>query len=117
MPELSATYYTPAPKGSLPWHNLIANMAPYSQLTVSTDVQMTLHVGIHAQARKPSPGTIPQDGMTLDSGQFACVCRRGNLYIFYGMLTVTVSLWLQAEPPFMFISYQHSPEGSQGRMC
>lgn len=75
---------------------------------------MAWHMGIHAHARTLSPGTIPQNGMTLDFGEFACVCRHGNMYILHGLLTVSVSLWLQAKPPLMFISTTTQPRRKSG---
>lgn len=74
----------------------------YSQVTVSTDVPMAWHMGIHAHAHTLSPGTMhflrqqylykPQNGLMPDFGDFACVCRHGDMYVLHVRLTGTASL-------------------------
>lgn len=59
-----------------------------SRLPVSTDVPVAWHMGFHAHAHTvPRRGAAQRNSLTSDSGEFACVCRHGNMYVLHDMLT------------------------------
>lgn len=89
-------------RGVPPLAQFNGQLGHYSRLTVSTDVPMAWHMGIHAHAHTRCSGTVhflrrqrsykPQNGLVPDFGEFACVCRHGSMYVFHGMLTGQVDL-------------------------
>lgn len=112
-----AQWYTLHPLwGGSPLAQFNGQLGHYSQLAVSTDVPMAWHMGIHAHAHTHSPGTIyflrkhhlykPKNGLMPNFGEFACVCRHGNVYVLHTIHGTTVAsgqnFWL------MFITHQHS---------
>lgn len=76
-------------------------LGDYGQLTVSTDVPMAWHMGIHAHAHTLSPGIIHfwGDNVYISQSMAKCltlvslhVCRHGNMYVLHSMLTGMVCL-------------------------
>lgn len=104
--------------GVSPLAQFNGQLGHYSQFTVSTDVPMAWHMGIHAHAHTLSPGTIhflrrqrlykPKNGLMPTFVELACVCRHGNMYVLHGML----DLWVQSS--HMLITHKYSLRGSQG---
>lgn len=96
-------WYTLHPsEGSLPWHNLMANLAitadsqfPQMSQWLGTWASMHMHThaalaqctfwgdSVHISHRMASCPTLVS---------FACVCRHGSMYVFHGMLTGQVDL-------------------------
>lgn len=127
-PKLSGTHYIPS-EGSLPWHNLMANLAitanslfPQMSQWLGTWASMHMHTHTHTHI----PGTIyflrkqhsykPKNGLMPNFGEFARFCRHSNVYVLHGMLTESVKLIGMNETTvasahnfwLMFITHQQS---------